>query len=312
MNITLNIVRTVNNLCRRLEREHISIEGVAVMDNLGNIVVEKRWKPDYPRDIYSNTKSFTSAAVGIAISRGQLALDDKPLDFFRDHRKTSYSSLHEQMTLEDLLTMSSGYAEANLMYFERRAGVGASNYLEYMMNQQVIVKPGSRYLYSTGDAILAGLMVERAVGCSLHSYLYNELFRKIGICYPIWENDLVGHTCGGSGLQLKLTDMMMLGVLYLNKGKHLKERFFDAHWGDVSTHGKFDVQSKDDNWSGFYGYLWKIFPDHKGFRASGVFGQETIIIPSEGIVIGMQCMEGTKFQRIQTLVNEEIFDQLFI
>lgn len=150
-------------------------EGVVVMDSNANILFEHRWIDDYHRDIYSNTKSFTSAAVGMAIHDGLLDLTSKPIDYFEFCRK-EVDVFWNELTLEDLLTMRSGFDGPLLMYFDRRAGIGAEDYVSYLMSQPIVRRPGSRYLYSTADAILAGCMVEKACGMPLQTYLFKKFF----------------------------------------------------------------------------------------------------------------------------------------
>jgi CubicO group peptidase (beta-lactamase class C family) len=232
------------------------------------------------------------------------------VDYFPEYVPETGNGLLEKITLEHLLTMSSGFGEVYLMYADRRNGLGADDYLKYMMSRPVKVEPGTQYLYSSGDAILAGIMVEKAVGCSLQRYLYENLFSRIGISYPVWENDLAGHSCGASGLQLRLTEMMKLGVLYFNHGVMKGERFFDETWSEEATKERFDIRDAQDLWSGSYGYYWRILPDHKGYRASGVFGQETLVLPAENLIIGLQCGENTDFQKVQAIVNEEFLNDI--
>lgn len=70
--------------------------------------------------------------------------------------------------------MSSGFHEPYLMGANRRAGVGAPDYVKYMLSRPVKVQPGSEFVYSTADSILAGRMVEKAVGKRLSEYLYER------------------------------------------------------------------------------------------------------------------------------------------
>ena len=58
--------------------------------------------------------------------------------------------------------MSSGFHEPYLMGANRRAGVWAPDYVKYMLSRPVKVQPGSEFVYSTADSILAGRMVEKA------------------------------------------------------------------------------------------------------------------------------------------------------
>ena len=55
----------------------------------GHIVAEGWWSPysaEAPHSLYSLSKSFTSTAVGLAISEGKLSLDDEVLKFFPEGR----------------------------------------------------------------------------------------------------------------------------------------------------------------------------------------------------------------------------------
>lgn len=79
-----------------------------------------------------------------------------------------------EIRLRHLLMMSSGFHEPYLMGANRRAGVGAPDYVKYMLSRPVKVQPGSKFVYSTADSILAGRMVEKAVGKRLSEYLYER------------------------------------------------------------------------------------------------------------------------------------------
>lgn len=308
----MDVIEQLNQICNEIDNRGISVEGIALMDKEANLLYERRWRQDYPRDVYSNAKSFTSAAVGMAIHDGVLRLSDKPYSFFGEYCCLTDKSYIQELTLQNLLTMSSGHQNTLLNYFKVRQGIGVDNYVEYLMNQPISYKPGSKFLYSTGDSILAGAMVEKAVGSSLLKYMYNRLFKNLKMEFPTWETDLVGHCCGGSGLLLKLSDMMKLGVLYLNNGCMKGVQYFDENWVKESTSIRFNIKKDEDTWSHGYGYFWRIFPDEQTYRATGVFGQETIVIPKINLVIGIQCAEGTNFNDVKLLFNEYIFRELDI
>src|SRR4029079_13793338 len=81
----------------------------------GHVVAEAYWKPeaaDKPHVLFSLTKSFTSTAVGLAISEGKLSLDDPVLKFFPDAAPADPSDNLKAMTVRDLLTMSCGHDNA--------------------------------------------------------------------------------------------------------------------------------------------------------------------------------------------------------
>ena len=76
------------------------------------IVFERYYNGYSKSDVHhlaSVTKSFLSALVGIAIDTGHIAgVDQKVLDFFPDHRPSRPDPARTSLTIERLLTMTSG------------------------------------------------------------------------------------------------------------------------------------------------------------------------------------------------------------
>src|SRR5262249_47329659 len=53
----------------------------------GSVVAEGWWSPygrEYPHTLFSLSKSFTSTAVGFALSEGRFSMDDLVLSFFSE------------------------------------------------------------------------------------------------------------------------------------------------------------------------------------------------------------------------------------
>lgn len=270
---------------------NIGFEGIVVLDEFGEKVYEKRWIQDYPRDIYSNTKCITSLAAGMAVKDGLLSAESRVVDIFDIE---PCDDKWKKLKLVDLLTMRSGFGKQYLMYFDRRKGYGAENYLNYMLTQMLIEEPGTNYLYSTGDTILAGCMIEKVSEMSLREYLYKKVFKKMKIDFPIWETDMAGHCCGGSGLQLKLEEMTKIGCLYLCDGKWNEEVILNKKW--IENSFKEYVHLHSDPYDESYGYCWRIGNHGQFYRATGSFGQDTLIFPKERLILGTQCKEGIDAQ----------------
>lgn len=302
----LDIEQAFRNVCDRMEQQNVPVEGFAVMDQNATVLFEERWIQDIPRDIYSNTKSFTDLAIGIAVSMGVLSLEDSVADCFKDELPPDHSPALEAIKLKHLLTMSSGFDQRLLMYPDRRRGVGFPDYLQYLLSREVHQTPGTKYCYSSGDSILAGRMCEKATGKGLAQFLYETFFEKIGIQFPLWEHCPMGHACGASGMHLTLTEMMLLGVVYLNGGFFQSQRIVGADWVRSATAKQIDIDL-GNFWGYGYGFFLKILHGGKGYRASGAFGQETIVIPNEKIVLGFQCAYGTDFSLVKQIVREEFF-----
>jgi CubicO group peptidase (beta-lactamase class C family) len=77
----------------------------------GHVVAEGWWGPydaQTPHILYSLSKSFTSTAVGLAITEGKLSLDDEVLKFFPEDAPAQASANLQSMRVRDLLRMATG------------------------------------------------------------------------------------------------------------------------------------------------------------------------------------------------------------
>lgn len=293
----------------RLEKERdYKIEAVAIADE-EKVLQEHHFYPDKARNIYSHTKSYMSLAAGIAIDEGKLSLSDKLSDFFPEKLPQNPDERLLRITLRDLLTMSSGFDECYLMGSGRRSGEGIPDYVRYMLASPVKQNPGEKFHYSTADSILAGRMIEKAVGMRLGEYMYGHVFAKLGQGWPLWENDPEGHPVGGGGLYMKLTDMMKLGQLYLGEGKWKGERIVSGEWTKES--GSFQISTdrhpEKNVWKCGYGYQFWMCPYPGSYRADGAYGQITAVLPQQGIVVALQCSEEGDFSRTTGFLHENLF-----
>src|SRR5690349_8759269 len=75
--------------------KHIDSMNSFMLVRHGHVVAESWWAPydaESPHSLYSLSKSFTSTAVGLAISEGKLRLDDEVLKFFPDDAPSNPSA----------------------------------------------------------------------------------------------------------------------------------------------------------------------------------------------------------------------------
>ena len=110
-----------NDFVKLIESESLPVEAVAIADG-DAIIAERHFVPDQDRNIYSHTKSFTSTAVGFAISEGLLSLDDRPAACFPESLPADVDPAWDSVTLRDCLMMSSGVGQPLLMMNQRWAG----------------------------------------------------------------------------------------------------------------------------------------------------------------------------------------------
>lgn len=290
----------------------LKIEGIAIADT-DRVILEHRFTPDQERNIYSHTKSYMSMAAGIAIEEGKLSLSDKLADLFPQYVPENADPRLLEITLENLLTMTSGFHRAYLMGADRRAGIGFPDYMEYMMTRPILRNPGEEFCYSTADSILAGRMIEQATGQRLGEYLYRHVFSRLDQGWPQWENDPQGHPIGGGSMFMRLTEMMKLGQVFLANGKWKHERIISSEWVKAATtkHVETNTESQEQNeWTCGYGYQFWMSPYPGAYRADGAYGQISTVLPESGLVVAVQCPEWGDFNKVRKGLHEELLNRI--
>lgn len=290
----------------------LKIEGIAIADT-DRVILEHRFMPDQERNIYSHTKSYMSMAAGIAIEEGKLSLSDKLVDLFPQYVPENADPRLLEITLENLLTMTSGFHRAYLMGADRRAGIGFPDYMEYMMTRPILRNPGEEFCYSTADSILAGRMIEQATGQRLGEYLYRHVFSRLDQGWPQWENDPQGHPIGGGSMFMRLTEMMKLGQVFLADGKWKHERIISSEWVKAATtkHVETNTESQEQNeWTCGYGYQFWMSPYPGAYRADGAYGQISTVLPESGLVVAVQCPEWGDFNKVRKGLHEELLNRI--
>jgi CubicO group peptidase (beta-lactamase class C family) len=305
----MDAVTIFNDFVSLVDSDELPIEAVAIADG-DSVIAEHHFTPDQERNIYSHTKSYVSTAIGIAVEEGILGLDDKLADAFPQYVPSDAQPELFDITLRHLLTMSSGFNHAYLMNPDRRGGVGAPDYLKYMLSRRIEVEPGSEFCYSSADSYLAGRMLEKACGERLGEYLYRTVFSRLDQGWPLWECDPQGHPTAGSGMFMKLGNMLKLGQVYLNGGTWHGERIVDESW--VNAASAKQIETPHDNiWTCGYGYQFWMSPYDGAYRADGAYGQITTVLPKLGLVVAVQCPESGDFDNVmRPALHEHLFGPL--
>lgn len=262
-----------------------------------------RWMLEAPfrRNVYSAAKSFTSAAVGIALREGLLCLDEKLVDAFPHDLPEVISDNLAAATVRDLLTMCLGQEKGFLMgadrpYYENR------NWAQLALSRPFVYQPGTHFVYNNSGPYLAGLLVQRRCGTDLVHYLMPRLFEPMGIQLPTWETDPNGNTFGAGGLFLTVDELHQFGLLYEQKGRWNGKQLVPEEWVREST------RKQADNGRDGYGYLfWR--GKHNSYRADGKFEQYTIVYEDKGAVV-TACAESRISGNVLRLIEEYIYPQL--
>lgn len=251
----------------------------------GHVVAEGWWKPnapDKPHVMWSLSKSFTSTAVGLAISEGKLSLDDKVLKFFPEDAPPEPSDNLKAMRVRDLLTMTTGHQTEP--QFKNSKDVP---WTKIFLAHPVPHKPGTHFLYDTPGVYMLSAIVQKVTGQTVRDYLMPRLFEPLGIEKPRWDSSPQGINFGGWGLYLRTEDVAKFGQLYLQKGQWNGKQLIPAAWVEAATSKQVPNGSNPkSDWNQGYGYLfWQC--RHGAFRGDGANGQYCIVLPKQDAVVAI-------------------------
>jgi CubicO group peptidase (beta-lactamase class C family) len=265
-----------------IDQQDWDIDSILIVRD-GYVVTEKYYAP-YSRDrshtLYSVTKSFMSALIGIAIQNGFIeGVDLIVVDFFPDRKFDNLDPRKAEMTLQDLLTMRAGLAwvEGETAY----RGLSVSpDAISYVLNLPMAAQPGTVFDYCSGCSHVLSGIIQETTGMDPLDYAQERLFEPLGISDVYWETDHSGLPIGGWGLMLTPRDMARFGYLYLQNGFWDGQQVVPEDWVRASVEAGREVAPGLD-----YGYQWWILPELNAFNASGLYGQEIYVIPDLDMVV---------------------------
>jgi hypothetical protein len=252
--------------------------------------------------MYSLSKSFTSTAVGLAISEGKLSLDDEVLKFFAEDAPSDPSANLKAMRVRDLLIMSAGHHQDDLDHFSFDS---TEPLTKLFLSLPVAHKPGTAFLYNTPGSYMLSAIVQKVTGMTVLDYLRSRLFDPLGIEHPTWDMSPQGISLGGYGLSIRTEDIARFGQLYLQKGSWNGEQLVPASWVAAATARQTSNGSNpSSDWDQGYGYqFWRC--RHGLYRGDGALGQFCIVMPEQDAVVAITS--GTKdMQGVMNLVWDHL------
>lgn len=258
----------------------------------GKVIAEGWWDPYSPElrhTLYSTSKSFTSTAIGFAVTEKLLTVNDRVVSFFPDQLPDTVSPFLSEMTVKDLLTMSAGQSPDP-------TGTITSSSKEWVRSflaLPVLKEPGTEFLYNSMATFMLSAIVQKVTGEKTAGYLRPRLFEPLGIEGYDWEESPEGINSGGWGLRVKTEDMAKFGLLYLQKGMWNGKQVIPASWIEEATTFKIDqapdapaeVKEKSDWMQGYCYQFWRS--RNNAYRADGAFGQYIIVMPEKDAVVAI-------------------------
>jgi len=242
-------------------------------------------------NIKSASKSILSLLVGIAIEQGHLGgVRQNMGEFFPDYFKAHPDPEKQSITLQDLLTMRAGLASTSRDNYGR--WVLSDNWVEYVLRQPLVEKPGGEMVYSTGSTHLLSVILTRATGMSTREFASKYLFGPLNITIGGWDRDPQGNYMGGNNIALSPSALLKIGTMVINKGVYHQKQVVPRDWivesMQIYTRSQFNPYD--------YGYLWwqRKLNGYTVLFAWGNGGQYIIMLPALGTVVSITSVSESR------------------
>jgi CubicO group peptidase (beta-lactamase class C family) len=255
-------------------------------------LVAERYFGEAQRDTlqtsFSVAKSFLSTLVGIAIDEGAIHSVTDPLTEYVPElaqRDTRF----DQITLRDLLTMSSGirYEEQSLPlpWGDDVNTYYGTDLRDLALNgTQIERAPGQEWHYDNYNPLLLGLVLERATRMSVSEYMATRLWQPVGAEFgATWslDSDADGLEKMESGLNAAPVDYARFGELFLRDGRWNGSQIVSKDWVREATAADTTTDPAPH-----YQYFWWVDTARPGrFYALGNLGQYIYVAPDADTVI---------------------------
>jgi CubicO group peptidase (beta-lactamase class C family) len=292
----------LENLGVEIKARYRSISAF-IIARAGHLVFERYFGGYGPEDVHlvaSVTKSFLSALIGIAIEQGYIEdVEQHVLDFFPEYVPGPRDHFKQNMTVEHLLTMTTGFqwrtgAHNREQSIERLRR--SPNWVEFILALPVQERSFGRFQYNSAASHLLSAIITRSSGRCAQDFARDNLFAPLGIVLPTadtqhnfsqeviyrnksggWPQDPQGNSIGGWGLVLKPRDMARFGYLYLNNGQWDGRQILPRRW----------IEDSLTPYTPGYGYLWWLrdLSETFVFSAVGQGGQHIFGIPEKDLVV---------------------------
>lgn len=304
----------IDGLLDAVERAGIELHSLMVLRH-GAVVAEGWWSP-YSADglhlLYSLSKSFTSAAAGLAIAEGRFGLDDLVLDHLGEFAPDGVDERFRLLKVRHALSMATGH--------EHETAVQAVTWCLHHSDPEMLHgfftipperDPGTVFAYNQPATYCAARIVEKTTGQRVEQYLTPRLFEPLGIADHFWLTEN-GHNVGYSGLHLTTESIAKLGQLCLQLGEWNGEQLLPADWVRQAT----AVQMPNDaahqveppaltNPDWLQGYGFQFWMSQHGYRGDGACGQFCLVWPEQDAVI-VTTAAVVDMQALLTMIEQQL------
>ena len=270
-----------------LENYNSNNQTVAYLIIKNDSILYEKYYDDYSFDSKSNSnsmaKSFVSALLNKTVLDGYINSIKQPVIDFLPTLKGPFS---KQVTLEDLVTMSSGLDWQEEYYSP--FSVTASAYFiddlsSIILNQKVIEEPGKKYKYLSGATQLLAMAIKKATGKTLSDYLHESIWDPLGMEQEaLWQLDSkeIGLEKAFCCIASNARDFAKFGKLYKDYGKWNGKSIIDSLYVVKSISPRFKESPEYG-----YGFWLGEWNKDKLFWMQGHLGQYVFVIPKQNVIV---------------------------
>ena len=242
--------------------------------------------PDATYPSWSKAKSITQALVGLLVGDGKLDIQapaDVPEWKGADDPRAA-------ITLDQLLRMSSGlkfvedYVDGHVSdVIEMLFNSGKDDVAHYAASLPLEHPPGSFWSYASGTTNIVARLAGQAAGGDLKGFMWERLFKPLGMTSPIPKFDAAGVFIGSSYCFASARDFARFGLLYLRGGVWEGRQLLPPGWVDYARTPTYQQPGVIE---GPYGAHWWLGAGGEGsFSANGYDGQYTVLVPDLDLIL---------------------------
>jgi CubicO group peptidase (beta-lactamase class C family) len=221
--------------------------GILIAKKDGTVLLEKYYQGTQRKNkfrMYSISKLFSVLSFGNLEKDGFLRRSDLVKHYLADKVEATPGINYpywNDLRIDHLLTMSSGIPWCEYVNCAGRDALamsfkpGRDDTLKYYFQNSIrgasaaspLSRPGDRYTYSAGNAVVLQGILKKTLQESYDSYPFERILKNLDISKDEYsfEQDAQGVFLGGSGMFLTLPAMAKLGLVLLNKGSYESTQF---------------------------------------------------------------------------------------
>ncbi len=297
--------------------------------------------------IASNSKAFTSAALGMLIDEGKINWDNKVTDYIPEFKLYS-PYVTEAFTIRDLLTHRSGLGlgAGDLMFWPDSNNFSLKDVIHNLRYLKPVSGFRTKYDYDNLMYILAGTIVSRVSGMPWEDFIESRIMNPLGMTQSaasfkrlknknnvidphapvdgivkVIRRDWSEVADPAGGIYSNLTDMCKWIIMQMDNGKYgggtknqlFSETVHEEMWTPqtiIPVHGTTTYNTHFAS----YGLGW-FLSDEKGYKVAthtgglaGIVTQVTLIPEMKlGIIVFTNQQSGAAFTSITNTIKDSYY-----